>query len=47
MNDHPKSVIKVGDRKISLNDMIYFIAEIESNFDGDLSVAKNLTNLTI
>jgi sialic acid synthase SpsE len=38
----PSSVISINDRKISINDPVYFIAEIGSNFDGDLSRAKEL-----
>ena len=45
MNNQPKSIIKIGDRRISLDDPVYFIAEIGSNFDGDLERAKDLIYL--
>lgn len=34
--------VKIGNRKISLSDPSYFIADIASNHDGDLSRAKEL-----
>ena len=45
MNNRPKSIIKIGDRRISAKDPVYFIAEIGSNFDGDLNRAKDLIHL--
>jgi N-acetylneuraminate synthase len=45
MSNQPKSVIKIGERRISHNDPAYFIAEIGSNFDGDLTRAKDLIHL--
>lgn len=45
MDNQPKSVINIGGRKISLKDPVYFIAEIGSNFDGDLNRAKDLIHL--
>jgi len=38
----PSSTIYINDRRISLLDPVYFIAEIGSNFDQDLSRAKDL-----
>ncbi|RDW20773.1 N-acetylneuraminate synthase family protein [Oceanobacillus chungangensis] len=37
-----KSQIKIGSTKVSINDPAYFIADIASNHDGDLSRAKEL-----
>lgn len=41
----PATTIKIGKREISLNSPVYFIAEIGSNFDGDLNRAKDLIYL--
>ncbi len=45
MTHRPSSVIQIGGRRISRNDPVYFIAEIGSNFDRDLSRAKDLIYL--
>jgi len=45
MSYQPASVIEIDGKKISLNDPVYFIAEIASNFDRDLSRAKDLIYL--
>ena len=45
MSYSPASVIHIEGRKISLNDPVYFIAEIGSNFDRDLNRAKHLIYL--
>ncbi|VFQ46145.1 N-acetylneuraminate synthase family protein [Desulfoluna butyratoxydans] len=41
----PSSVIHIDKKRISLSDPVYFIAEIGSNFDRDLSRAKDLIHL--
>jgi len=41
----PSSVIQIERKRISRNDPVYFIAEIGSNFDRDLSRAKDLIYL--
>jgi len=38
----PAKKILINDKSISLKDSVYFIAEIGSNFDGDLGRAKDL-----
>jgi sialic acid synthase SpsE len=38
----PSSRITIGNRNISDSDPVYFIAEIGSNYDGDLNRAKDL-----
>ncbi|THB73256.1 MAG: N-acetylneuraminate synthase [Gammaproteobacteria bacterium] len=45
MTNTPSSVIEIDGTKISLNDPVYFIAEIGSNFDRDLNRAKDLIYL--
>ena len=45
MNHRPASVIHIDGKRISLNDPVYFIAEIGSNFDRDLNRAKDLIHL--
>ena len=35
------SKITIGEKKISIDSPTYFIADIASNHDGDLSRAKN------
>ncbi len=45
MSHKPSSVIHVDGKKIGRNEPVYFIAEIGSNFDGDLSRAKDLIYL--
>lgn len=45
MTYHPKSVLHIGEKRISREDPVYFIAEIGSNFDGDLNRAKDLIYL--
>ena len=45
MSYHPKSIINIDNKIISLQDPVYFIAEIGSNFDGDLNRAKDLIYL--
>ena len=45
MAHRPASVIHLDRKRISLNDPVYFIAEIGSNFDRDLSRAKDLVYL--
>lgn len=45
MNYQPAPVIRIDEKRISLNDPVYFIAEIGSNFDRDLSRAKDLIYL--
>ena len=45
MPDAPTPEIQIGDRKISLAEPVYFIAEIGSNFDGDLARACDLIHL--
>lgn len=39
------NAIKIGNRNIGLKDPVYFIAEIGSNFDGDLNRARDLIGL--
>lgn len=39
------SNVFLSNKSLSINDPVYFIAEIGSNFDGDLSKAKNLIRL--
>jgi sialic acid synthase SpsE len=41
----PVSVVQIDGKKISRSDPVYFIAEIGSNFDRDLSRAKDLIHL--
>jgi len=41
-NPYPYKTISIDKKNIGLNDPVYFIAEIGSNFDGDLSRAKDL-----
>ena len=45
MTHRPSSVIHIDGKRISRNDPVYFIAEIGSNFDRDLSRAKELISL--
>lgn len=45
MTYKPSPVIQIDGRQISQDDPVYFIAEIGSNFDGDLSRAKDLIYL--
>jgi N-acetylneuraminate synthase len=45
MSHRPVSTIHLGGKTISLNDPVYFIAEIGSNFDRDLQRAKDLIYL--
>ena len=45
MSHKPSSVIHIDGKKIGRNEPVYFIAEIGSNFDGDLSRAKDLIYL--
>lgn len=45
MSKMPAPVLHIGNRQISLNDPVYFIAEIGSNFDQDLGRAKELIHL--
>jgi sialic acid synthase SpsE len=45
MKHKPASVIHIDDKRISLQDPVYFIAEIGSNFDRDLERAKELIHL--
>ena len=45
MTHRPSSVIHIDGKKISRNDPVYFIAEIGSNFDRDLSRASDLIYL--
>ncbi|MBA3013376.1 MAG: N-acetylneuraminate synthase family protein [Proteobacteria bacterium] len=45
MINKPSSVIHIDGKRISRNDPVYFIAEIGSNFDRDLSRAKDLIYL--
>lgn len=45
MSYSPAPVIHIDGKRISLNDPVYFIAEIGSNFDRDLSRAKDLIYL--
>jgi N-acetylneuraminate synthase len=45
MTHQPSSVIHIDGKRISRNDPVYFIAEIGSNFDRDLSRAKDLIHL--
>lgn len=45
MNNQPNSVIHIDGKRISLDDPVYFIAEIGSNFDQDLERAKDLIYL--
>jgi N-acetylneuraminate synthase len=45
MTHQPASVIHIDGKRISRNDPVYFIAEIGSNFDRDLSRAKELIYL--
>jgi len=39
---NPNKSISLGKKNIGINDPVFFIAEIGSNFDGDLSRAKDL-----
>ena len=41
----PASVVEIDGKRISLSDPVYFIAEIGSNFNRDLSRAKDLIYL--
>ncbi len=41
----PSTSIKIGRSRIGLKDPVYFIAEIGSNFDGDLGRARDLIGL--
>ena len=45
MTNRPSSIIHIEETRISLNDPVYFIAEIGSNFDRDLNRAKDLIYL--
>ena len=45
MSYSPSDSIEIGKHKIGLNDPVYFIAEIGSNFDGDLNRARDLIEL--
>ena len=45
MTHRPSSIIQIEGTRISLNDPVYFIAEIGSNFDRDLNRAKELIHL--
>ena len=45
MRHDPAPVIVIDQRRISLSDPVYFIAEIASNFDGDLNRARDLIHL--
>lgn len=45
MTHSPSTSIEVGDRRIGLTSPVYFIAEIGSNFDGDLDRARDLIGL--
>jgi sialic acid synthase SpsE len=45
MTHRPSTVIHINDKRISLSDPVYFIAEIGSNFDRDLGRAKDLIYL--
>lgn len=45
MTHRPSSVIHINGKRISRNDPVYFVAEIGSNFDRDLSRAKDLIYL--
>lgn len=45
MTHKPSPVMYIDSRRISKHDPVYFIAEIGSNFDRDLSRAKNLIYL--
>jgi N-acetylneuraminate synthase len=45
MSFEPSSSISINGRKISKSDPVYFIAEIGSNFDRDLTRAKDLIYL--
>ena len=38
----PSPIMWIDKKRISLNDPVYFIAEIGSNFDGDLNRAEDL-----
>ena len=39
---NPNKSISLGKKNIGINDPVFFIAEIGSNFDSDLSRAKDL-----
>lgn len=41
----PSSVIQIGNRRISKDDPVYFVADIGSNFDGELNRARELIYL--
>jgi N-acetylneuraminate synthase len=45
MTHRPSSVIHIDGKRISRKDPVYFVAEIGSNFDRDLSRAKDLIYL--
>lgn len=45
MTYRPAAVVTIDGKKISRNDPVYFIAEIGSNFDRELSRAKDLIHL--
>lgn len=45
MTHSPSALIEVGHHRVGLKSPVYFIAEIGSNFDGDLDRARNLIGL--
>lgn len=45
MKHRPSSIVEIDGKKVSRHDPVYFVAEIGSNFDRDLSRAKQLIYL--